>query len=136
MNEAPMLADFAVRLSFGLAALLLMTSWKIVPLPFFRTHCQVILGLLVLAALDASRVGGPGLSVGVLVAGAVLAYVATVSWGLGLPRVASPATWLIVLGSIFWLLLVSRTVPAAAWVFNSASRLASGFLVGATLTAM
>jgi hypothetical protein len=136
MNEAPMLADFAVRLSFGLAALLLMTSWRVVPLPFFRTQCQVILGLLVLAALDGSRAGGSVPAEAILVAGAVLAYAAAVSWGLGLPRVAAPATWMIALGSMSWLILASRTAPPPAWIFNSASRLASGFLLGATLTAM
>ena len=57
-HEAPMLADFAVRLAFGLATLLVLTSWRSVPLAFFRTNCQVALGLLVLAALDASREAG------------------------------------------------------------------------------
>jgi hypothetical protein len=131
-----MLADFAVRLSFGLAALLLLTSWRAVPLPFFRTHSQVILGLLVLSALDGARVGGPWGGEAVLVGAAVLAYVAAVAWGLGLPRVASPATWLIALGSAAWLVLASRADSPAAWLFNSASRLSSGFLLGATLTAM
>ena len=68
MYDAPMLADFGVRLSFGLALLLLATNWQAVPLPFFRTQCQVILGLLVLAALDGSRVRGLGPTVWILIA--------------------------------------------------------------------
>jgi hypothetical protein len=131
-----MLADFGVRLAFGLAVLLLTTSWRTVPLPFFRTHCQVILGLLVLAALDASRSAGLSGGVWVLIAGGVLAYVATVCWGLGLPRVAVPATCLIALGTAEWLALVSRTDSPGLWAFNTASRYASGLLIGATLTAM
>jgi hypothetical protein len=131
-----MLADFAVRLAFGLATLLLMTSWRVVPLPFFRTHGQVILGLLVLAALAGSRAAGPGVGIAMLITAAVLAYVATVTWGLGLPRVAAPATWLIVLTCAAWLVLASRSPLPGLWAFNSASRLASGFLLGATLTAM
>ena len=59
MNVAPMLADFAIRLAFGLAVSLLLTSWRAVPLVFFRTQAQVILGLLVLAGLDQARAGGP-----------------------------------------------------------------------------
>ena len=60
MYDTPMLADFGVRLSFGLAVLLLVTSWQSVPLPFFRTQCQVILGLLVLAAPGRIAIGGTG----------------------------------------------------------------------------
>ena len=56
MYDVPMLADFGVRLVLGLAFLLLITSFRVVPLPFFRTHCLVILGLLILATLDSSRV--------------------------------------------------------------------------------
>src|SRR5436309_2548663 len=97
-HNTPMLADFGVRLAFGMASLLLATSWRTVPPAFFRTHCQVILGLLVLAALDASRLAGSSASMVILVSGALLAYAATVSWGLGLPRIALPATFLIALG--------------------------------------
>jgi hypothetical protein len=136
MHDTPMLADFGVRLAFGLAVLLLTTSWRTVPLPFFRTHCQVILGLLVLAALDASRSAGLSGGVWVLIAGGLLAYVATVCWGLGLPRVAVPATCLIALGTAEWLALVSRMDSPGFWAFNTASRYASGLLIGATLTAM
>ena len=35
--------------------LLAIAPWRVVPPAFFRTHCQVILGLLVLAALDRDR---------------------------------------------------------------------------------
>ena len=38
-----------------------MISWRAVPLPFFRTQAQVILGLLVLAALDQARAAGASL---------------------------------------------------------------------------
>jgi hypothetical protein len=134
MHDPPMLADFAVRLAFGLAALLLVTSWRTVPLAFFRTHCIVILGLLVLAELDGSRAGGVNLTLPI--AGAVLAYLAAVSWGLGLPRAALPLTVLIGLATAVWLALASRTDPAGLWAFNAASRCASGLLLGATLTAM
>lgn len=136
MYDTPMLADFAVRLSFGLAVLLLMASWRSVPLPFFRTQCQVILGLLVLAALDASRSHGLGPAVWVSIAGAALAYLATIGWGLGLPRVAVLVTWSIALTTTVWLTLASRSVSPVVWAFNAASRTASGFLMGATLAAM
>ncbi len=136
MYDTPMLADFGVRLSFGLAILLLATNWRSVPLPFFRTQCQVILGLLVLAALDESRSEGLGSTVWILIAGALLAYMATIGWGLGLPRVAVPLTCLIALATAGWLVLASRSDSPLVWAFNAASRGFSGFLLGATLTAM
>ncbi len=136
MYDTPMLADFAVRLSFGLAALLLAANWQSVPLPFFRTQCQVILGLLVLAALDGARSAAMGSVDWILVMAAVLAYLATISWGLGLPRIATIVTWLIALATAGWLALASRNTAHVVWAFNSASRLASGFLLGATLAAM
>ncbi len=136
MYDTPMLADFGVRLSFGLAILLLATNWRSVPLPFFRIQCQVILGLLVLAALDGARSAGLGPTVWILIAGAALAYMATIGWGLGLPRVAVPVTCLIVLATAGWLVLASRSDSPEVWAFNAASRTASGFLLGATLAAM
>ncbi len=136
LHEVSMLADFGVRLSLGLAMLLLVTSWREVPLAFFRTHCVVGLGLLVLSALDVSRVSGVGLASGVLIACSVLAYLAAVAWGLGLPRMAYPLTALLVLGASAWLLMASRSDSAAVWAFNAISRHASAFLMGSTLTAM
>ncbi len=134
--NTPMLADFAVRLSFGLAILLLAASWRTVPLQFFRTQCQVILGLLVLAALDGSRSTGLSPMMWVSIVGAALAYIATIAWGLGLPRVAVVVNWLIMLVTACWLGWVSRGESPALWAFNTTSRLASGFLLGATLSAM
>src|SRR5262245_2442769 len=94
-----MLADFAVRLACGLAILLLLAPWRSIPPAFFRTHCQVSLGLLVVGVLDLSR-GGPGGSLPVLVmTAAALAFLASVVWGLGLPRVAVPITALLALAS-------------------------------------
>jgi hypothetical protein len=136
MHEVPMLADFGTRLALGLASLLLVTSWRDVPLPFFRTHCVVSLGLLVLAALDVSRGTGFGLAAGLLIAAALGAYLAAVTWGLGLPRLAYPLTGLVVLLTSTWLLLASRADAGWLWGFNTLSRYASALLMGSTLTAM
>ena len=45
-------------------------------------------------------------------------------------------TWLIAVATAGWLALASRSVSPVVWAFNTASRTASGFLLGATLTAM
>ena len=132
----PMLADFALRLACGLAVLLLITSWRAVPLAFFRTHCQIALGLFVLAALDTSRLGVRGPVLIAIVASAVLAYVGSVSWGLGLPRLGVPALALIVLASTASLIAISWSDDSLLWALNSIGRLVSAYLMGATLTAM
>ena len=136
MIIAPMLADFAIRLAFGLAVSLLLTSWRAVPLGFFRTQALVILGLLVLAGLDQARAGGPAWAVWALVAAAVMAYLSAVAWGLGLPRLGSAPRfswhWSPPLG---WGRPLSR-VSLRCGCISALSRLASGFLLGSTLTAM
>jgi hypothetical protein len=136
MIAAPMLADFATRLALGLAVALLLTSSRVVPLSFFRTQAQVILGLLVLAGLDQARAGGQPWEVWVLVIGAVAAYSSSVAWGLGLPRFGAASTALVFFVTACWLLMSLPSRGSAVWAFNTASRLSSGLLLGTTLTAM
>ena len=136
MIVAPMLADFATRLAFGLAAALVLTSSRAVPLLFFRTQAQVILGLLVLAALDQARAGGQSWEIWALVIAAVAAYSSSVSWGLGLPRIGAGSTVLVLLVTAAWLATSTPPDGSAIWAFNAASRLSSGLLLGTTLTAM
>src|SRR3954470_13201740 len=132
----PMLANFAVRLACGLAVLLLATPWRVVPPAFFRTHCHVILGLLVLAALDLARAGVPGGPLAAVIAAAALGYLAAIAWGLGLPRVGSPLSAAVALATGGVLVAASRGAGGASWALNASGRLASAFLMGSTLTAM
>jgi hypothetical protein len=136
MIAVPMLADFATRLAMGLAAALLVTSSRVVPLSFFRTQAQVILGLLVLAGLDQARAGGQSWEVWVLVTGAVAAYSSSVAWGLGLPRFGAASTALVFVVAACWLTMSLPWGGSAIWAFNTVSRLSSGLLLGTTLSAM
>ncbi len=156
-----MLADFAVRLAAGLAVLLLATPVKEVPPRFYRTHALVILSLLVLAALvywsagtpattadEASRTAAAGAvgvpAHGLILAGsaAVLAYLATVCWGMGLPRLAGPLT-AAVAGVGGWILVAISVAEASATgvgpvviALNALARTTSAVLLGASLSAM
>lgn len=132
----PMLADFALRLACGLGVLLLITPWREVPLAFYRTHCLVILGLLVLAGLDVSRFALEPRLLGAILSASVLAYLAAVAWGLGLPRVGRPLLAFLVVIGIGVLVAVSRASDPVFWLLNGSGRLASAFLMGSTLTAM
>ena len=131
-----LLADFAVRLACGLFLALLLTSWRAVPLRFFRIQTQVILGVLVLASLAQARASGLTSGVWLTGAAAILAYLGTVAWGLGLPRVGQAACILGALAMFAWMIGFSRTADLGQWVLNASSRAASGFLMGTTLTAM
>jgi len=130
------LADFAVRLVFGLSLALTVADWRETPLAFFRTNCQVILGLLVLAALAVSQNGAANPACWTLAGAAAAAYAATVAWGLGLVRIGRPALLLITAVAAGWLTAASRDADPGLWMFNSLSRWASGFVLGATLAAM
>jgi hypothetical protein len=136
MLSVPLLVDFAIRLSFGLILALSLTSWHDVPLRFFRIQNQIILGVLVLGALDQARSSGPTPAFWLVVAAAVLTYLATISWGLGLPRFGIGAGLLGLVVTAAWLVDSSRASDAGLWALNTASRGASGLLLGATLTAM
>ncbi len=135
-SAVPILADFSIRLAFGLAITILLLSWKTVPLRFFRIQMQVVLGLLVLAALDQARAAGQGPALWTVVAGACLAYLASVAWGLGLPSLGVGTSALASLAAAVWLSAASQPGSPALWAINAASRAGSGFLMGSTLTAM
>lgn len=118
--------DFALRLAAGLAGMLLATPWRVVPPAFFRTHCLVMLGLLVVGALFSAG----GAILWACVAAAALTYVASIGWGLGIRRIGAPATaGVLALGASA--LIAASPDPRAA-----AARLSSGFLMAATLSAM
>ncbi|MDX2037468.1 MAG: hypothetical protein SFX72_12520 [Isosphaeraceae bacterium] len=132
----PMPADAAVRLAGGLAALLLLAPWRVVPPTFFRTHCQVMLGLFVLAALAIATVDQPSWVAGLAIAGSTFAFVGSIGWGLGLFRVGFPATFIVAGCSIVLLCATGASGDLRIDLLNAASRLTSSFLIGSGLTAM
>jgi hypothetical protein len=131
-----MLADFAIRLAGGLAAMLAVAPWREVPIRFFRTHAQVILGLGALATLAATRPPFEPVVFGLTLVVAVLAFVTTLAWGLGLPRLGVPLAWAIAATAVGVLALTAGGATWGLWAINAAGRLASSVLLGATLTAM
>jgi hypothetical protein len=91
---------------------------------------------MVLAALDQARSSGLSPAFWLVIAGAVLAYLGTISWGLGLPRFGIAAGFLGLSVTAAWLVHASRTDDVGLWLLSALSRGASGLLLGATLTAM
>jgi hypothetical protein len=71
-----------------------------------------------------------------VIGAAALGYLGAVTWGLGLPRVGQPVTAALALATGAALVAASRAPAADVWAVNAAGRVASAFLMGATLTAM
>jgi len=132
----PMLAEFALRLAGGMAGGLLLTSSRIVPPAFFRTHCQLILALLVLAALDLGYASPYPVGLALTISSAILAYITSIAWGLGLPRLAIPMTSTLLAAVGAALIGGSHNHAWPLSALNASSRLASAALLGSTLTAM
>lgn len=136
MVAVPMLADFGVRLAFGLIFGLTVTSWRSVPLRFFRLQSQIALGVLVLSALSQSRSAGTSALLWLIMAAAACTYLASVTWGLGLPRIASALGILTLLFAGAWMVQASRVTDPGLWSSIVLGRVASGVLLGATLHSM
>src|SRR5262245_21479453 len=136
MPSAPVLANFAVRLAFGMLLACLLSARDEVPPRFFRTLSVVILGVLVLAGLDQARSTGVTMAFWILVAGACCSYLASVSWGLGLSRIGGTAEVFGALAAAAWLAKTAQAAGPLSWGHAALSQGTSGFLMGTSLAAM
>lgn len=132
----PLPADFCLRLAGGLALLLLAVSPRAVPPAFFRNQCQIVLALAVLGALDCGRIPEARPYLYGFILSSIMAYLATLAWGLGLPRLGYPLIVVVVGAALCMMIGISRGPLPFLWVFDSIDRILSGFLLGATLSAM
>ena len=85
---------------------------------------------MVLAALDQARTSGSSSALWLVIAGAVVAYLATISWGLGLPRYGIAAGMLGAMVTGAWLVVASRSDAGGLWAIGTLSRGALGLLLG------
>ena len=143
------LAQFLLRLCFGLAAGMAMTSPRQVSSGYYRNHLFVTLGLATLAALALSQWSPLGMWLAV--AAAALSYVGSVCWLYEAKRAGVLLLWLVA-GAALSAALVAHTVSpeehlapratsAVAPIFPVAllSRLSvvtSGLVLGTTMAAM
>lgn len=130
------LAQFLLRLAFGLAVGMAITSSRQVTSSFFRNHLYVTLGLATLAALVL-----PGLSpvaMWLAIAAAVLSYVGSVAWLYESSRFGKLALWLVAASSIVAALIAELppTSLNAIVVWHAVSVATSGFVLGLTFAAM
>src|SRR3972149_469458 len=90
-----LLVQFLLRLSFGLAVGMAVTSPRLVSSGYFRNHLYVTLGLTTLAALAAMKLSTPMALLAA--AAAVLSYVGSVCWLYEAKRAGVVALWLVAL---------------------------------------
>jgi hypothetical protein len=133
-----LLADFASRFTFGLAAALLLAPWRAIPPRYFRTVCLSLMGLAILAAFDVATGRGRGWPLTAAILAALAAYASTVAWSLGYPRLGQLALLIVCAGAAliqaWWVMPGLGT--AAPHVGAVAARMVPGVVLGSTLAAM
>jgi hypothetical protein len=134
----PLLSEFVLRLAFGLALAMALTSPRRVTSGYFRNHLYVLLGLNVLATLAAINMPErielwPPLSA------AVASYVGAVAWLYEKPRVGIAALYVVagldLCGSLASNPPASDASPAAA-ALHWLDPISGGLLLGSTMAAM
>ena len=124
-----LLTQFLLRLSFGLAVGMAVTSPRLVSSGYFRNHLYVILGLTTLAVL--ASLGVSSLVVLLAAAAAVLCYAGSVCWLFEARRAGVVMLW-----------LVAACALVAAWagtelgLLRATSVVASGLVLGLTTASM
>jgi hypothetical protein len=124
-----LLVQFLLRLTFGLAVGMAVTSPRLVSSGYFRNHLYVTLGLSTLAALVAMNLSTP--VAGFSAAAAVLSYVGSVCWLYESKRAGVVVLWLVAAAA-----LVGALLGAGGGVLAIASVVTSGLVLGVTFAAM
>lgn len=124
-----LLTQFLLRLSFGLAVGIAVTSPRLVSSGYFRNHLYVTLGLTTLAALVA--MGTSTLAASLAVTAAVLSYAGSVCWLYQAKRPGVVLLWLVAACS-----LAAACVGEGSGLLSVLSVITSGLVLGLTMAAM
>jgi hypothetical protein len=123
-----LLVQFLLRLSFGLAVGMAVTSPRLVSSGYFRNHLYVTLGLATLAALVSMGMSTP--TAFLAGAAAVLSYIGSACWLYEAKRAGVVTLWLIAATSL------AAACVGVSGVLPIASIVTSGLLLGLTMAAM
>jgi len=133
------LSQFVLRLSFGLAAAMALTSSRQVTSGYFRNHAYVLLGLNVLATL-AAVADSTQLLLRPPLTAAILSYVCAAVWLYEKPHAGKALLWLVaavsLLGALPTRLTANPSFEKSAIILWDFDPLTSGLLLGATIAAM
>jgi hypothetical protein len=131
-----LLTQFLLRLAFGLAVGMGITSSRQVTSGFFRNHLYVTLGLTTLAAIVLAKMSA--IQMWLAIAAAALSYVGSVAWLYESPRFGKPLIWLVALACVVAAILnqPGSTTPLHSPLWSSASVVTSGLVLGITFASM
>lgn len=124
-----LLTQFLLRLTFGLAVGMAVTSPRLVSSGYFRNHLYVTLGLATLATLVSMNLSTPVAAMSG--AAAALSYVASVCWLYESKRAGVVLLWVVAAVSLAAALLGEGGGP-----LQMASVVTSGLVLGLTFAAM
>jgi hypothetical protein len=124
-----LLTQFLLRLTFGLAVGMAVTSPRLVSSGFYRNHLYVTLGLATLAALVSWN--SSAVISGLDIAAAVLSYFGAVCWLYEAKRAGVVVLWLVAACS-----LVAACIGEGGGLLQIASVITSGLVLGMTFAAM
>src|SRR3954465_15278574 len=131
-----LLAQFLLRLAFGLAVGMAVTSSRKVTSGFFRNHLYVTLGLTTLAAMVLAKIAPIGMWLAV--AAAILSYIGSAAWLYEANRLGKLMLWLVAMCAIAAAVIVNPTVGTtahASW-WSSISVATSGLVLGLVFASM
>jgi hypothetical protein len=130
-----LLTQFLLRLAFGLAVGMAITSSRKVTSGFFRNHLYVTLGLTTLAAMVAKL---SPIVMWIAVAAAVLSYIGSAAWLYEANRVGKLTLCMVTACSIAAAVLGQSTVYTSGHVqwWSSLSVATSGLVLGLTFASM
>jgi len=126
-----------LRLTFGLAVGMAITSPRKVSSGYFRNHLYVTLGLSTLAALVLAQQSS-ALAGGLAGVAAVLSFMGAACWLYEAKRVGNAALWLVALASLTAAVLSQPISPMtdAPEILRSVALATSGLVLGVTTAAM
>ena len=124
-----LLTQFLLRLSFGLAVGMAMTSPKLVSSGYFRNHLYVTLGLTTLASIAAMSLSTT--TAWLSGAAAVSSYVGSACWLYESKRFGTLSLWF-----VGGLSLVAAWSGAGHWLLQMVGVATSGLVLGLTMAAM
>lgn len=131
-----LLSQFLLRLAFGLAVGMAITSPRLVSSGYFRNHLYVTLGLTTLATLALAKLSS-NVAMWLAITAAVASYVASVCWLYEAARAGRAATWLVAALSLAAALLApSSPGGSVLQPLQIVSVVLSGLVLGLTVAAM